>query len=131
MGKFAKFLAGCTVAGAAAAGMYYYLEKSIAEGKLSEDDPTVRTYTTIKNTAYDTIGKVKEKIGPKGEGVLNVAQETAGKMKDVITDSAGKMKDILESREEEKDLYEPETEQMTEPAVEQGVESLFDDTETT
>ena len=73
MAKLAKFLAGCTIAGAAAAGMYYYLEKSIAEGKLSEDNPAVRTYTTVKASAQDTFGKVREKIGPKGEGVLNVA----------------------------------------------------------
>ncbi|MBP3737138.1 MAG: hypothetical protein J6I56_08975 [Lachnospiraceae bacterium] len=122
MGKLGKFLIGCTIAGAAAAGAYYYLEKAAQLADSATDAPpgaqigsftdaAGRTYTTIKDNAEQAYTRIKGKMGPKGEGVLNVVEETAGRMKEVITDSAGKVKDIV-SEETVADIAEeaPDTE---------------------
>ena len=111
---FGKLLAGFVVAGAVAAGVYYYLDKdSRKSGKTSngEDitdaeeardetadkvkDAATRAYTTIRQTTEDTVSKVKEAIGPNGEKIVTTAADTAAKVRDVVLDSAGKVKDII------------------------------------
>ena len=108
MGKLGKWLVGCTLVGVTAAGVYYYLEQAakMAEEEGMERVPGAeiqgfgenasRTYTTIKESAGQAMAKMKEKMGPRGEGVLNVAQETAGKMKNVLEDTARELKDVWE-----------------------------------
>ena len=123
MGKLGKFLAGCTIAGAAAAGAYYYLEKAAQKADSVTDAPpgaqigsftdaAGRTYTTIKDNAEQAYSRMKEKMGPRGEGVLNVVEETAGRMKEVLRDSAGKMKNVMDETRDAADIgaEEPLTE---------------------
>ena len=109
MFRLGKLLFGLAVAGVTAATVYNYLDESgkeaedefeedlddIDEDAEEEEDPTekfktaaTRTYTTIKASSADAMAKVREAIGPKGEEVLDVVNETAGKVKHVVDDSA-------------------------------------------
>ncbi len=127
MGKLGKFLAGCTIVGAAAAGAYYYLEKAAQKADSVTDAPpgaqigsfsdaAGRTYTTIKDNAEQAYTRMKEKMGPRGEGVLNVVEETAGRMKEVLRDSAGKMKNVMD-----------ETRDAAESGAEEAVTKSFEE----
>ncbi len=124
MAKFGKFVVGCAVVGAAAASVYHYLEQnsksSVCDVDEQDDDfaeeteetageedaftqAASRTYTTLKTGADEAMAKVKEAIGPKGESVLNVVGETAGKVKDVVVDSTIRIKDIVQEKPEDED----------------------------
>ena len=111
MGKLGKFLVGCSVIGAAAAGVYYYLEKTSGKASADADSQTERTspidveavkeaadraYTTIRHGTDETIAKVKEAIGPKGEEVAAAAQETAEKVKEAAEELKEAAKDAAE-----------------------------------
>ena len=92
MGKFGRLLLSSAVLGITAATAYYYMEESAKAKKeagegAAEPDTTEmlktaanRTYTTIKNGTAEAYSKVKEAIGPQGEEVLDVVEETAGKV---------------------------------------------------
>ena len=102
MFRLGRLLFGIAVAGAAAATVYNYLDQSNKEtdDEFNDDFPeeggaepaneedytekfktaATRTYTTIKESSADAMAKVKEAIGPKGEEVLDVVGETAGKV---------------------------------------------------
>ncbi len=107
MSKFGKFLVGCTAAGLAAAGLVYVLDKSAKKTERSVDSleedtassdfvkAVDRTYTTIRTGAENAYTAVKEKVGPKGEEVLNVMEDTVGGVIDVLSGSASKMKDVF------------------------------------
>ena len=134
MGKLGNFVIGCIIAGAAAGGVYHYLE-TIAQDQPGKDEAgkeeysearkfAERTYTTVKTGAEEVYGSFKDKIGPKGEEFLNVANETAGKVKEVFTDSAEKVKDIIEEVKEEAAEAVPEAEA---PEAPEEVEEFFDD----
>lgn len=97
---FGKILAGFAVAGAVAAGVYYYLDKDSRKGEKKENgeditndeeakdesaekvkDAVDRAYTTIRQTTEDTVTKVKEAIGPNGEKIVSTAADTAARVK--------------------------------------------------
>jgi hypothetical protein len=144
MFRLGKLLFGLAVAGVTAATVYSYLDESskAAEDDFDEDlddidedggdeeeeeDPAERfitaanrTYTTIKASSADAMAKVREAIGPKGEEVLDVVNETAGKVKTVVADSAARVKDIL--AEEESDLDEKVVEEAVANAVAKEME---------
>ncbi len=145
MAKFGKFVVGCAVVGAAAASVYHYLEQnsksSVCDVDEQDDDfaeeteetageedaftqAASRTYTTLKTGADEAMAKVKEAIGPKGESVLNVVGETAGKVKDVVVDSTIRIKDIVQEKPEDEDPENavPEDDTFADEAEEETAE---------
>ena len=189
MSKLGKFIAGCGFAGAVAAGVYYYLEKTakekeedefnfefdaadeetenddaeseageeaaermtdaseeteeteeteevpeeeseeesftaenakavVAENITKIQDAAARAYTTIRRSSGEAAAKVREKIGPKGEEVIGVAKENAGKIKEAVADSAVRIRDILQKEE----VAPEETEEFEIPIEEEKTE---------
>ena len=129
MSSFGRFMLGCGIIGAVAGGVYYYLD-SMSKEKAQEapetgsdeevrtaaeevEDAASRAYTTIRHSTDETLSRVKEAIGPKGEDVLEVVGETAARVKDVVLDSAEKVREIYrdkEARQEEEAFEEaPDT----------------------
>ena len=121
MSKLGGLLFGAAVMAGVAAGVYYYLDKQDRKGSAGADetddefitdeeeeedavdairDAADRAYATIKHGTDETISKVREAVGPKGEEIMDVASKAVGDMAGVVTDSAAKVKSILDQKEE-------------------------------
>lgn len=141
MKKFSKLVAGAAVLGAAAYGVYSYLNKleedfdyeesDIELEPLSEeaaedaaDDVTAvdeaaetfkqaanRAYTTIQHGSKQAMDKVKEAVGPKGEEVLSEVGVAAKEMGKTVVESATKIREILQEKDEE--LPEEDAKELT------------------
>ncbi len=139
MKKFSKLVAGAAVLGAAAYGVYSYLNKleedfdyeetdielepaGEEEGDDTQDDVTGvddaaetfkqaanRAYTTIQHGSKQAMDKVKEAVGPKGEEVLSEVGLAAQAMGKTVAESATRIREILQENEEE--FSEEETEE--------------------
>ena len=134
MSRFGKFVAGIAVIGAAAAGVYYYLDqksrKTQTAGNGDDENETAdsiknaadRAYTTIKHGTDETVNKVREAFaeGGKGREVLDEAKTAAGKIKDDVVDSASKVINIMGRKDSEDDVDDDEE-------FDDDSEDLFDD----
>ncbi len=139
MKKFSKLVAGAAVLGAAAYGVYSYLNKleedfdyeetdiELEPAGEEEDDDTQddvtgvddaaetfkqaanRAYTTIQHGSKQAMDKVKEAVGPKGEEVLSEVGLAAQAMGKTVAESATRIREILQENEEE--FSEKETEE--------------------
>lgn len=142
MKKFSKLVAGAAVLGAAAYGVYSYLNKleedfdyeetdiELEPAGEEEDDDTQddvtgvddaaetfkqaanRAYTTIQHGSKQAMDKVKEAVGPKGEEVLSEVGLAAQAMGKTVAESATRIREILQENEEE--FSEEETEETVE-----------------
>ncbi len=145
MKKFSKLVAGAAVLGAAAYGVYSYLNKleedfdyeesdielepageeaaEDAEDNVTAADDAAETFKQAANRAYTTIqhgskqamDKVKEAVGPKGEEVLSEVGVAAKEMGKTVVESATKIREILQEKDEE--LSEEAAKELTDAAA--------------
>ncbi len=145
MKKFSKLVAGAAVLGAAAYGVYSYLNKLEEDfdyeesdielepageeaEEAAEDDVTAvddaaetfkqaanRAYTTIQHGSKQAMDKVKEAVGPKGEEVLSEVGVAAKEMGKTVVESATKIREILQEKDEE--LSEENAEEAADASV--------------
>lgn len=145
MKKFSKLVAGAAVLGAAAYGVYSYLNKLEEDFDYEEsdielepageeaaedaaDDVTAvdeaaetfkqaanRAYTTIQHGSKQAMDKVKEAVGPKGEEVLSEVGVAAKEMGKTVVESATKIREILQEKDEE--LPEEDAKELTDAAA--------------
>ncbi len=136
MGKLSKLIFGGALAGLTAATVYFYLDETMKESVCDADDPEAapadntealkraagRTYTMIKDGTDEAFVRVREAIGPKGNEVMDVAVDTASRVKSVFSDTAGKVRDILQDEEDGEEELTPEEAEAVEEAVAEEAE---------
>ncbi len=92
MGKLSKLIFGSLLAGAAAAGVYYYLDQTSKESVCDADDPdevpaapldpenvkkaAERAYTTIRRGTQETVTRVRDAFTAKAEELEEEINDT-------------------------------------------------------
>ena len=110
-----------------------YVEDIVAENVAKIQDAASRAYTTIRHSSDEAAAAIREKIGPKGEEVLGVAKENAGKIREAVVDSAVRIKDIMKKEDdgataEEQAVEEVLSKETEEAAPEETEEAASEET---
>lgn len=159
MGKLSKLIFGSLLAGAAAAGVYYYLDQTSKESVCDADDPdevpaapldpenvkkaAERAYTTIRRGTQETVTRVRDAFTAKAEELEEEINDTVQDFLEEEETSApeeapaeeaaeAEMPEEAEEADESEEAEEAEDTEETDTAEEAApdeTEEFFDDRE--
>ena len=138
MGKLSKLIFGSLLAGAAAAGVYYYLDQTSKESVCDADDPdevpaapldpenvkkaAERAYTTIRRGTQETVTKVRDAFTAKADELEDEISETVKEFLDEVEATAPAEEPAEEAAEAEMPEEAEEAEEADEAEASEEAE---------